>query len=105
MSTGILKALPGKQDIKRHSPRILYTPAYLYLQRLLTRGAKLRQIPVCPLLYCTRRTLFKLDYFEDFGVDRTDLILTLTKDYDLSRLGMQQKLKQMEMNHLIKDQR
>ena len=24
MSTSVLKALPGKLDIKRHSPRILY---------------------------------------------------------------------------------
>ena len=26
MSTSVLKALPGKLDIKRHSPSILYTP-------------------------------------------------------------------------------
>ena len=28
MSTRILKALPGKLDIKRHSPSILYLPAH-----------------------------------------------------------------------------
>ena len=27
MSTSVLKALPGKLDIKRHSPSILYTLA------------------------------------------------------------------------------
>ena len=26
MSTSVLKALPGKLDIKRHSPSILYVP-------------------------------------------------------------------------------
>ena len=26
MSTSVLKALPGKLDIKRHSPSILYNP-------------------------------------------------------------------------------
>ena len=28
MSTSVLKALPGKLDIKRHSPSILYVPAF-----------------------------------------------------------------------------
>ena len=29
MSTSVLKALPGKLDIKRHSPSILYLPALI----------------------------------------------------------------------------
>ena len=33
MSTSVLKALPGKLDIKRHSPSILYTPTRLEQQR------------------------------------------------------------------------
>ena len=28
MSTSVLKALPGKLDIKRHSPSILYLPTF-----------------------------------------------------------------------------
>ena len=32
MSTSILKALPGKPDIKRHSPSILYITCYSNLQ-------------------------------------------------------------------------
>ena len=31
MSTHVLKALPGKLDIKRHSPSILYIYTYLYV--------------------------------------------------------------------------
>ena len=31
MSTSVLKALPGKLDIKRHSPSILYMKHYNYI--------------------------------------------------------------------------
>ena len=34
MSTSVLKALPGKLDIKRHSPSILYFFLYDYLARI-----------------------------------------------------------------------
>ena len=37
MSTSVLKALPGKLDIKRHSPSILYISS---LQAHLSSGAK-----------------------------------------------------------------
>ena len=30
MSTNVLKGLPGKLDIKRHSPSILYLPIFVY---------------------------------------------------------------------------
>ena len=33
MSTSVLKALPGKLDIKRHSPTILYILTYRKLQK------------------------------------------------------------------------
>ena len=33
MSTGILEALPGKLDIKRHSPSILYISPHFCLKR------------------------------------------------------------------------
>ena len=38
MSTSILKALPGKLDIKRHSPSILYLPdlSYTFSQYVIT---------------------------------------------------------------------
>ena len=35
MSTGILKALPGKPDIKRHSPSILYIASSFKLGQLI----------------------------------------------------------------------
>ena len=44
MSTSVLKALPGKHDIKRHSPSILYfdikrhSPSILYLLHMATSG-------------------------------------------------------------------
>ena len=30
MSTSVLKALPGKLDVKRHSPSILYFPGHTH---------------------------------------------------------------------------
>ena len=42
MSTSILKALPGKLDIKRHSPSILY----IHHQQLLAVGATKYSSPV-----------------------------------------------------------
>ena len=36
MSTSVLKALPGKLDIKRHSPSILYIPANLAEQAVMS---------------------------------------------------------------------
>ena len=35
MSTSVLKALPGKLDIKRHSPSILYIPTEKTLENIL----------------------------------------------------------------------
>ena len=35
MSTSVLKALPGKLDIKRHSPSILYILGFHFLQTAL----------------------------------------------------------------------
>ena len=35
MSTSVLKALPGKLDIKRHSPSILYCMHYLLNKSIL----------------------------------------------------------------------
>ena len=35
MSTSVLKALPGKLDIKRHSPSILYVLSYISVEQLV----------------------------------------------------------------------
>ena len=40
MSTSILKALPGKLDIKRHSPSILYVYTFLSVIKPVTWGEK-----------------------------------------------------------------
>ena len=47
MSTSVLKALPGKHDIKRHSPSILYL------------GATKRRhyIQICVIARCDKRTV------------------------------------------------
>ena len=37
MSTSVLKALPGKLDIKRHSPSILYLQYSLFTRFFLTK--------------------------------------------------------------------
>ena len=38
MSTSVLKALPGKLDIKRHSPSILYIPASLAMSTSILKA-------------------------------------------------------------------
>ena len=43
MSTSVLKALPGKLDIKRHSPSILYIYGLMY---------------ICAYVYCLELLLF-----------------------------------------------
>ena len=43
MSTSILKALPGKFDIKRHSPSILYLSVFSYQTYVF--GALLNRVP------------------------------------------------------------
>ena len=40
MSTSVLKALPGKLDIKRHSPSILY----LFIDNIMVADGNLRKI-------------------------------------------------------------
>ena len=43
MSTSILKALPGKFDIKRHSPSILYLSVFSFQTNVF--GALLNRVP------------------------------------------------------------
>ena len=47
MSTSVLKDLPGKLDIKRHSPCILY----LSVARLFAQGDRLKQVPARLSMY------------------------------------------------------
>ena len=44
MSTCVLKALPGKLDIKRHSPSILYVLAQIYLKVVTEEQLVVRDI-------------------------------------------------------------
>ena len=46
MSTSVLKALPGKLDIKRHSPSILYTVDSEMFARILILRIALKDILV-----------------------------------------------------------
>ena len=55
MSTSVLKALPGKLDIKRHSPSILYVFSALQSQitfsALLTRHCYTKLLTVKSTIY------------------------------------------------------
>ena len=44
MSTSVLKTLPGKLDIKRHSPSILYISIAIYTKTVIT----LLQVNIIP---------------------------------------------------------
>ena len=48
MSTSVLKALPGKLDIKRHSPSILYLPSQY--DNILTVKTRTTTANGCPIV-------------------------------------------------------
>ena len=54
MSTSVLKALPGKLDIKRHSPSILYV-SYVFLPACLEgKHVKLTGLKLLLLVFVSR---------------------------------------------------
>ena len=60
MSTNVLKALPGKLDIKRHSPSILYVSASLVMSTNVLKAlpGKLEiKIQSPRILYISRQAL------------------------------------------------
>ena len=70
------------------------------------RGVSLRRIPVHPLFYFTKRTLNwkKLFSFDKEFVFNKDSYVNLTKEYDFSEAGLKNKLRELEIKNLIKDQ-
>ena len=61
MSTSVLKALPGKLDIKRHSPSILYTFALWYFDEMFFFVAGAFLIPYCIMLAVVGLPLFYME--------------------------------------------
>ena len=68
MSTSILKALPGKLDIKRHSPSILYVPAFCEIFTVLCHSKLLGFFCILNVEMCllvNQILSFSLCYIED----------------------------------------
>ena len=64
MSTSVLKALPGKLDIKRHSPSILYVSQFYNCDEHLKTNTKL--MIVSNKLNCmSEQTIMLQAYIED----------------------------------------
>ena len=66
MSTSVLKALPGKLDIKRHSPNILYIPWILSSAGIIS--LRMSELVTFLLYVCVSLFVSCLIYYTQYDI-------------------------------------